>query len=192
MRRMPETETPPFEQSAVVLFVDHQHGIAEAGKTADRKCVDEAAGKLARAAQIYDIPIVVSAIGMGGEPQLTHNLREALTGSVPIRLRNGTDSLDDRDILHAIEQTGRKTLVVCGIVTEVAVQRAALGAAKKGYRVMVALDACNGKSERSEWASVVNMQQAGIEMWSVPAILGVLMRDFSDDRSKQALALLSG
>jgi nicotinamidase-related amidase len=189
---MPEAAAPDLESAAVVLFVDHQHGIVEGAKTADKKSVDEAAGKLARLAQIFNIPIVVSAVVVNGEPQLTHQLRETLAGSKPVRIRNGTDSLEDHDISRAIEQTGRKTLIVCGVVTEIAVQRAALSGVAKGYRVMVALDACNGKSERGEWASVMRMQQAGVEMWSVPAILGELAHDFSDRRAKQALALLSG
>lgn len=88
---MPETATPHLEGAAVVLFVDHQHGIVEGAKTADKKSVDEAAGKLARAAQIFNIPIVVSTVVVNGEPQLTHQLRETLAGSVPIRVRNGTN-----------------------------------------------------------------------------------------------------
>ncbi len=189
---MPESATPPLEGAAVVLFVDHQHGIVEGAKTADKKSVDDAAGKLARAAQIFNMPIVVSTVVVNGEPQLTHELRETLAGSVPIRVRNGTDSLEDRDVARVIEQTGRKTLIVCGVVTEIAVQRAALSGVAKGYRVMVALDACNGKSERGEWAAVMRMQQAGVEMWSLAAIVGELAHDFSDGRAKQALALLSG
>jgi nicotinamidase-related amidase len=189
---MPEIATPPLEGAAVLLFVDHQHGITEGAKTADKKSVDEAAGKLARAAQIFTMPIVVSTVVVNGEPQLTHQLRETLAGSVPVRVRNGTDSLEDHDIARVIEQTGRKTLIVCGVVTEIAVQRAALSGIAKGYRVMVALDACNGKSERGEWAAVMRMQQAGVEMWSVTAIVGELANDFSDGRAKQALALLSG
>ncbi len=188
---MPASENGQLERSAVVLFVDHQHPIAEGAKTADRKCVDEIAGKIARAAQIYGIPIVVSAVGQNGEPTLTHNLRETLAGTVPIRLRNGTSSLDEADIARAIEQTERKTLIVCGVLTEIAVLRAALGGVERGYRVLVALDACNGKTERSEWAAVMRMQQAGIEMTSLPAILGELAHDFSDGRTKQAMTLLT-
>jgi hypothetical protein len=189
---MPETERLPLDRTAVVLFVDHQHPIAEGAKTADRKCVDEAASKIARAAQIFDLPIVVSAVAPNGEPTLTHNLRETLGGSVPIRIRKVTDSFDDRDIARAIEQTGRKTLIVCGILTEIAVERVALSAIDRGYRVLVVLDACNGKTERSEWAAILRMQQAGIEMVSVPSLLGELMHDFTDSRSKQAMPLLSG
>lgn len=177
-------------QDAVVLFVDHQHGIAEGAAATDGKHVDRAAAALAKVARLYDIPIVVSAIDMMGKPELTHALREALGDSVPILTRQGTDSLGESAIVTAIEQTGRKTLLIAGIVTEIAVQRPALHALESGYRTQVVLDACNGKSERSERAAVVRMSQAGVEMTSVPVIIGALAANFADPRTKQAMALL--
>ncbi len=176
---------------AVILFVDHQHGIAEGAKTADRGEVDEAAAKLAEAAKLYRIPVVVSAVGVTGEPKLTRRLRDALDESVPVRVRSGSDSFEDRDIVHAIEETGRKTVLIAGILTEVAVERPALTGIERGYRTQVVLDACNGKSERSENAAILRMTQSGVEMTSVPTIIGELARDFSDPRAERALALLT-
>lgn len=173
-----------------MLFVDHQHGIAEGARTADKKSVDEAASKLAKAAQIYDMPIIVSVVGIRGEPELTTRLADAVGESVPMLKRNGPDSLDDPAIAAEIEATGRKTLLLAGIVTEIAVQRAALSALDKGYRPQVVLDACNGKSERSEQAAILRMTQAGVEMTSVPTVLGELIRDFSDPKSERAFPLL--
>ena len=177
-------------ENAVVLLVDHQHGIAEGACTADKKSVDEAAAKLAQAAQLYGIPIVVSTVGIAGEPKLTGGLADTLGDSVTLHTRNGTDSLDDPAIASAIESSGRTTLLIAGIVTEIAVQRPALSARGKGYRAQVVLDACNGKSERSERAALLRMTQAGVEMTSVPAIIGELARNFGDPATQRALELL--
>lgn len=175
---------------AVVLFVDHQHGIAEGACTTDKKSVDLAASKLAQAAQLYAMPIVVSVVGIAGEPKLTARLADVVGETVPMHERNGTDSLEDPGIAGAIEATGRKTLLIAGIVTEIAVERAALSALEKGYRPQVVLDACNGKSERSERAAILRMTQAGVEMTSVPTILGELARDFNDPVTQRAFPLL--
>lgn len=176
--------------AGVVLFVDHQHGIAEGASTADPKSVDDGAAKFAKAAQIYGMPIIVSVVGVRGEPELTSRLADAVGNSVPMRRRNRPDSLAEPEIAAAIETTGRKTLLIAGIVTEIAVERVALSALDKGYRPQVVLDACNGKSERSEQAAILRMTQAGVEMTSVPTILGELIRDFSDPQTERAFPLL--
>ena len=177
-------------RTAAVLFVDHQHGIAENACTADRKSVDEAASKLAQIAQLYDMPVFVSAVPIAGEPKLTSGLEDALGNSVPIRPRGGTNALDDPDLAKALAATGRTTILIAGIVTEMAVERPALSAQSKGYRAQVVLDACNGKSERSERAALLRMTQAGVELTSVPAVIGELARDFNDPATKRAMPLL--
>ena len=177
---------------AVVLFVDQQEGIAERGSSADPKTAGKMAATLARAAQIYDIPIVVSAVALGMEPKLIKPLRDCLGQEHRILTRVGTDSFDDETIKGTIEATGRKTLLLSGVVTEVAVQRAALHALEEGYEVRVVLDACNGASERSEKASMERMVHAGIIMTSVPQTLGELATNFSDPKAQQAIGLLMG
>jgi nicotinamidase-related amidase len=175
--------------SSIVLFVDHQNGIAEHACTARPHDVDEAASKLARAACLYGIPILVSAVAAEGEPKLTPALRATLNGA-QIHVRGGTDSLQNAGIARAVEESGRKTLLIAGVLTEVAVQRPALSAIDRGYRVQVVLDACNGQSERSERAAILRMTQHGVEMTSLAGILGELAYDFEDPRATAALALL--
>lgn len=181
----------PLSESAVVLFVDHQRGIAENAQTADRGTVDKNAARLAKAAQIFGMPIVVSVVGLRGEPELTPDVREALGAAVALHDRQGTDSLDDPTIAGLIKDTGRPILLIAGIVTEIAVQRPALSAERHGLRAMVALDACNGRSERSERAALMRMTAAGVELTSLPAIIGELARDFGDPRTKQLFALMA-
>jgi nicotinamidase-related amidase len=176
-------------ENALVLFVDHQKGIVEGAKATDEALVDATAASLAKAAKLYDIPVIVSAVGLNGEPKLTHRLLAEL-GELPIYVRNGTDSLGDPAIAEAIERTGRKTLLICGVLTEVAVERPALSGVGKGYRVQVVLDACNGLSERSEKAAIERMTHSGVEMTSMPAVIGELAYDFGDPRAKDAFALM--
>lgn len=66
--------------AGIVLFVDHQQGIAEGACTADRKSVDEAAPKLAKAAQIYGMPIIVSVIGVRANRTLRAGLPTSKSG----------------------------------------------------------------------------------------------------------------
>lgn len=180
-----------LSEAAAVLLVDHQHGIAENAQTADHKTVDKNAARLAKAAQIFDMPIVVSVVGLRGKPELTHELRAALGDDVTLHERQGTDSLDDPTIAGLLKATGRTTLLIAGIVTEIAVQRPALSGARHGFRVQVVLDASNGRSERSEQAALMRMTAAGVELTSIPTILGELARDFADPRTRELFSLMT-
>ena len=177
---------------AVVLFIDQQEGIAERGATAEPSEVGEAASSLAKLARIFEIPVIVSGVAFGMEPKLIKPLRERLGEEQQILTRSGTDSFDDDVIRGAIEDTGRKTLLISGVVTEVAVQRAALHALEEGYEVRVVFDACNGFSERSEKASFHRMVREGVVVTSVTQTIGELATDFSAPKAQQALAVLMG
>jgi nicotinamidase-related amidase len=188
---MQNRDNVSLAESAAVLFVDHQVGTAERGQTADPKAVDKNAARLAKAAHIFGMPIVVSVVGLRGKPQLTEELRAALGDDVALHERQGTDSLDDAAIAGLLKETGRSTLLIAGIVTEIAVQRPALSGARHGYWVQVVLDASNGRSERSEQAALMRMSAAGVELTSIPAILGELARDFGDPRTTELFALMA-
>jgi nicotinamidase-related amidase len=175
---------------AVVLLIDEIEGIAEMGRTASAKSVDKAAAALANAANIFGIPIVVSGIAFPDPPKLTSALRAAVGKAAQIHVRQTTDSFDDPAIRGAIEATGRKTVLIAGIVTEIAVQRAAFGGKERGYETQVVLDACNGVSERTEEAAIHRMSDAGVVLTSVPAVVGEMAIDFADPRTQKLFGLL--
>jgi nicotinamidase-related amidase len=175
---------------AVVLLVDEIESIAGMGYTAPAKSVDKAAAALVNLAKLYDIPIVISGIAWGAPPKLTAAVREAVGDKVQISVRQRTDSFDDAVILSEIEATGRKTVLIAGIVTEIAVQRAALGGKARGFDTRVVFDACNGLSERSEGAAIHRMSHAGIVLTSVPALVGELAFDLSDPRTPTVFGVL--
>jgi nicotinamidase-related amidase len=82
-------------------------------------------------------------------------------------------------------------VLIAGIITEIAVQRAALGGKARGFDTQVIFDACNGASERSEDASMHRMSYGGIALSSVPAVIGELATDFNDSRTGKLFGLFS-
>jgi hypothetical protein len=81
--------------------------------------------------------------------------------------------------VSAIKATGRKTLLISGVATELAVQLPALTAAEQGYRVYVVLDACGGMSERTEQAALLRLAKAGATTVSVMTLAGELLETFA-------------
>jgi isochorismate hydrolase len=89
--------------------------------------------------------------------------------------------------VKAIKASGRKTLLISGVATELAVQLPAVTAAENGLRAFVVLDACGGTSERTEQAALARIAHAGGSTVSVLTLAGELAGDFRTPVARQAI-----
>lgn len=177
---------------AVVVFADLQGGIIDLPLTSPRDKVIKAARGVAKLARIFDMPTLISAIPDhgGGPAQVIPDLAEVR--GVPIRTlqRTTPDSWANGPIREAIEQTGRKTLILSGVATEIAIQLLALSATANGYKVHVVTDACGGLSDRTEDAALRRLVAAGVVTTSVVALAGELAGDFSQPVGGEAISVV--
>jgi nicotinamidase-related amidase len=177
--------------NAVVLFADLQVGIVELTQTNQLERLRKSVLALAKLAKLFDMPAVVSCIqDQDGNPaKVIPEIAEGL-GELPTHHRTTCDSFLNPEIVAAIEATGRKTLLISGVATELAVQLPALTAADRGYKVFVVLDACGGMSERTEQAALLRIGHAGVTTVSVMALAGEIAGDFRDAKAQQAISIL--
>jgi nicotinamidase-related amidase len=178
-------------QDVVILFADLQAGIVELTQTNPLPRLKTAVLALAKLAKLFSMPAIVSGIqGEDGSPaKVLPEIAQAL-GELPTHHRTTCDSFLNPDIVAAINSTGRKTLLIAGVATELAVQLPALTASDRGYRVYVVLDACGGMSERTEQAALLRMTQAGATAVSVMALAGEIAGDFRQPAAQQAIGIL--
>jgi isochorismate hydrolase len=178
-------------QDAVILFADLQAGIVELTQTNPLARLKTGVRALARLAKLFDIPAVVSGIrGEDGSPAgVLSEITDGL-GSIPTHHRTTCDSFLNEEIVSAIKATGRKTLLLSGVATELAVQLPALTASDLGYNVYVVMDACGGMSERTEQAAVLRMAKAGATTVSVMTLAGELAGDLREPKAQQAIGIL--
>jgi len=105
---------------------------------------------------------VVSAVaGDDGKAATIIPEIEAAYGPYVIHHRSTADSLLNPDIAALIQESRRRTILIAGVATELAVQLPALTAPEMGYRAALVLDACGGMSERTERAAIARITQAG-------------------------------
>ena len=178
-------------QDVVILFADLQAGIVELTQTNPLPRLKTAVLALAKLAKLFNMPAIVSGIqGEDVSPaKVLPEIAQAL-GELPTHHRTTCDSLLIPDIGAAINGTGRKSLLIAGVATELAVQLPALTASDRGYRVYVVLDACGGMSERTEQAALLRMTQAGATAVSVMALAGEIAGDFRQPAAQQAIGIL--
>jgi nicotinamidase-related amidase len=179
-------------QDVVILFADLQAGIVELTQTNPLGQLKKSVLALAKLARLFDMPMIVSGIqGQDGSAaKMLPEIAEGL-GELPRHYRTKCDSLRNDEILAAVEKSGRKTLLISGVATELAVQLPALTAADLGYTVYVVLDACGGVSERTEQAALLRMGQAGVTAVSVMTLAGEIAGDFREAKAQQAIGILS-
>jgi isochorismatase family protein len=129
----------------VVLFIDLQAGIADLPLTVPYARLRKGVFALSRLAHLLGMPAIVSAVmGQDGSPaRIMPEIAQGL-GELPVYYRTTADSFENQTIKQAIEATGRKTILIAGTATEVAVQLPALSGSDMGYRVFIVIDAVAG------------------------------------------------
>jgi len=188
---MDDSQSRIKADETIILFADLQTGIVELSQTNPVDRLKKAVRALAKLAKLMDIPVLVTGVrGEDGNPsnmipQIADGLGDLLTHH-----RTTCDSFLNQEIVAAIKATGRKTLLISGVATELAVQLPALSASDRGYKVFVVLDACGGMSERTEQAALQRMAKAGATTVSVMTLAGELAGDFRDVKAQQAIGIL--
>jgi nicotinamidase-related amidase len=176
---------------AILLLADLQAGIADLPLTVPRDQLKRGVAALVKLAAIFEIPVIITVVpGGDGAVSALMDEVEASRAGAPLFVRTTPDSFNDAEIRAAIEASGRRTLLVSGVATEVAVALPCLTAAAEGYDVQVVLDACGGISPRTEDAALRRMVQAGVRTTSVPTLIGELAGDFTEPKGGQAIGVL--
>jgi nicotinamidase-related amidase len=188
---MDDSKSRIIAQDAIVLFADLQTGIVELSQTNPVDRLKTGVRALAKLAKLLGIPAVVSGVrGEDGKPsKMIPQIADGL-GDLPTHHRTTCDSFLNEEIVSAIKATGRKTLLISGVATELAVQLPALTASDQGYKVFVVLDACGGMSERTEQAALQRMAKAGATTVSVMTLAGELAGDFREAKAQQVIGIL--
>ncbi len=181
--------TPLDPENAVVLFADLQAGIIELGATNELSRLRRAIAALAKLAHLFEMPAIVTTAPSEGGAMVTPEIAAAL-GELSRHERNTTDAFTHGATRDAIVRTGRKTLLVAGVATEIIVQHSCLSALAHGFHVQVVVDACGGLSARTEDAAFRRLVQAGVVTTSIASLAGQLARDFTEPQGSNAMSVL--
>jgi nicotinamidase-related amidase len=133
---------------------------------------------LARAAKAFDVPIVLSTVGVGsGRLSPTQPAIAAeLEGIEPID-RSSMNSFESYAFREAVAATGRRRLIFGALQTEVCLAFAVIEALKAGYEAEFVSDAVGSRSEIAHRTGVRRLSAAG----AVPnTTLAVAMEWFRD------------
>jgi nicotinamidase-related amidase len=145
---------------------------------------------LARAAKGFEMPIVLSTVGVGfgfNGPTLP-SIQSELDGIEPID-RTSMNAFEDeafREAVEAVEATGRRRLIVGGLHTEICLTFATVQALKDGYEVLYVTDAVGGRSQSAYRTGIERLAHAGAVPTTALAVVTELFRDWASPRAAAA------
>ncbi|MFC6632285.1 isochorismate family cysteine hydrolase YcaC [Microbulbifer taiwanensis] len=170
------------KSKAAVLMVDHQTGLLSLVRDFEPDRFKNNVLALADLAEYFQLPtILTTSFEDGPNGPLVPELKEKFPDAPYIARPGQINAWDNEDFVRAVADTGRKQLIIAGVVTEVCVAFPALSAIENGYDVFVVTDASgtfNDVTRHSAWS---RMAEAGAQLMTWFGVACELHRDWRND-----------
>lgn len=170
------------KDNAVVLLVDHQAGLLSLVRDIDPDKFKNNVLALADMATYFKLPtILTTSFEEGPNGPLVPELKAQFPDAPYIARPGQINAWDNEDFVKAIKATGKKQLIIAGVVTEVCVAFPALSAIAEGFEVFVITDASGTFNEMTRDAAWQRMTQAGAQLMTWFGAACELHRDWRND-----------
>jgi len=174
--------SPLSKNDAACLLVDHQAGLISLVQDFSPAEFKNNVLALAASAHYFKLPtILTTSFENGPNGPLVPELKEMFPAAPYIARPGNINAWDNPDFVDAVKKTGRKQLIIAGVVTEVCVAFPALSALEAGYEVFVVTDASGTFNDVTRHAAWARMAAAGAQMMSWFGVACELHRDWRND-----------
>jgi len=170
------------KDNAAVLLVDHQAGLLSLVRDIDPDKFKNNVLALADMAKYFELPtILTTSFETGPNGPLVPELKEMFPDAPYIARPGQINAWDNEDFLAAVKATGKKQLIIAGVVTEVCVAFPALSALEEDFEVFVITDASGTFNAMTRDAAWDRMSAAGAQLLTWFGAACELHRDWRND-----------
>jgi nicotinamidase-related amidase len=170
------------KDDATLLLVDHQAGLISLVQDFSPNEFKNNVLALAACGKYFKLPtILTTSFEAGPNGPLVPELKEMFPDAPYIARPGNINAWDNEDFVIAVKNTGRKQLIIAGVVTEVCVAFPALSAIEEGFELFVVTDASGTFNEITRHAAWARMTAAGVQMMSWFGVACELHRDWRND-----------
>jgi len=157
---------------SAIAFIDFQPQMLFGVASADRATLINNVTLLAKVAKEFNVPTLLSSVETESfSGYVWPQLLDIFPGQ-PVIERSSMNSWDSQEFRKAIEATGRKNIIICGLWTEVCVTWPTIEMLGAGYNVYFVEDCCGATSVAAHEAALSRMVQAGaVRMTTIQALL---------------------
>ncbi|WP_286262857.1 isochorismatase family protein [Thalassotalea atypica] len=187
MNKFAETLTT---DNAVLAMIDHQTRLLVSCRDQDPHLMTENIKGLCSMAKTVGMPTVTTASMPDGPngpimPEITDIL-----GDEVIERSGEINAWKSPAFKEAIEATGRKKIIMAGIVTDVCLMFPAISAVAEGYDVYAVVDASGTLNKAVAEAATHRMTQAGVKVATWASVLAEVMDDWRSDKGMELGSVL--
>jgi nicotinamidase-related amidase len=165
--------------NCVVIFIDHQPQMFFGIANIDRQLLLNNLLILAKAAKIFGLPVIITAVeSKGFTGNITPELLDLFPDRTPIE-RSSMNAWDSKDFVESVKASRRKNLLVAALWSEVCLVMPAVQALTDGYSIYAVEDASGGTSAVAHAAAIRRIEQAGAVSVTALQVLLEFQRDWS-------------
>jgi nicotinamidase-related amidase len=179
---MTKTYKKLCKDDAALLLVDHQAGLISLVQDFSPDDFKNNVLALADIGKFFKLPtILTTSFDEGPNGPIVPEMLERFPDAPFIHRPGQINAWDNEDFVKAIKATGRKQLIIAGVVTDVCVAFPALSAIEEGYDVFVVTDASGTFNATVQQAAWQRMSAAGVQLMNWFSVACELHRDWRND-----------
>jgi nicotinamidase-related amidase len=165
--------------NCVVTLIDLQPQMLFGVANFDRQTIINNNVALAKAARVFDVPVVLSTVETKSfSGNMWPQIQAVFPKQTPIE-RTTMNSWDDDNFVAAVKKSGRKKIVLAGLWTETCVALPTVQAIHDGYEVYVVEDCCGDVSQLSHDNAMKRVIQAGAKPVTALSVMLEWQRDWA-------------
>ncbi len=170
--------------NSILVLVDFQPAMLKSVSSGDKTIIKNSAIFAAKAANILDVPVVLSSINphSNGDvfPEITEIFpdQEVFARKIP-----SFDAFEDDNTFNAVKEINRNKIVVSGLWTSMCFTYTALHAIKEGYDVYGLIDAGGDSTLDAHNYGVKRMMQAGVIPITLESLVSEWMHDWNNPKA---------
>lgn len=182
---------PVTPENSILLLIDHQSGLMGGVGTTDPHLLRDNLVGAVKAAKILGVPVILTEVtpNLWGPfiPDVT-----SIDPDIKVISRTIINAWDDPQVRTAIEQTGRKKVLIGAITTNVCLAFPAISLTAAGYDVHALMDLSGTYNELLEKSALEYLKQGGVVISSAYTAFCQMIYDNARPVANEVYAALDG
>lgn len=173
--------------NSILLIVDIQEKLVG---MLNKDTIVKKACALAKAASLLGVETIVTEQYPKGLGATIEPLKVVIAQDAKYFEKTAFSALKEQEILSAIEATGKKHVIICGIEAHICVYQTAIDLISKGYEVSFVADASASRNKFEYKTGKELLRQNGVNITCVEIVLFELLQSSKNPCFKDVQALI--
>lgn len=176
--------SPITASNSVLVLVDYQPAMFKGIGSGDRTLIKNCALATAKAANILNIPVVLTSINPKGNGEFIKEITDLFPKiQVISRKVPGFDAFEDEAVFAALKATNRKKIIISGLWTSMCFAFTALHGLREEFDVYGLMDAAGDSTLDAHKYGIKRMIQAGVTPITWETLTSEWMHDWANPKA---------